>query len=81
MLYLICTCGEILGNKQLVYEQEMKKICNELGIDFDTVSQGIADQNEDFKTRRSDVINKLCRRYCCKQQMATYVDIVNIIKG
>jgi hypothetical protein len=81
MLYTVCSCGEILGNKQLVYEKEMIKICNELGLDFDTISQGQVDQNDEYKIRRSAVINKLCRRWCCKQQMATYVDIVHIIKG
>lgn len=82
MLYTVCpTCGEILANKNLEYEKEMKKICNELGLDFDTISQGLVDQNEEYRQRRSSVINKLCRRWCCKQQIATSVDIVQIIKG
>jgi DNA-directed RNA polymerase subunit N (RpoN/RPB10) len=81
MLPLVCTCGEILGNKQLVYEDNMRKVCEELGIDFDMVSQGLVDKNEDFKKKRCDIVNKLCRRICCKQIMITYVDIAQLIKG
>lgn len=81
MLYLVCTCGEILGNKQLVYEEQMKKVCEKIGIDFDMVSQGISDNNEEFIKNRCDIVNKLCRRICCKQQLINYVDLVYLIKG
>lgn len=81
MLPLVCTCGEVLGNKQLVYEDNMRKVCEELGIDFDMISQGLADKNEDFKKKRCDIVNKLCRRICCKQTLITYVDIAQLIKG
>ena len=81
MLYLVCTCGEILGNKQLVYEEYMKKVCEEIGIDFDMISQGLSDKNEEFKKKRCDIVNKLCRRYCCKQYLINYIDIVYLIKG
>lgn len=81
MSHTVCSCGEILANKQLEYETRMKKICNDLGLDFDTVSQGFIDQNEEYKKKRSSVINDLCRRWCCKQQLATSVDIVQLIKG
>ena len=57
MLYLVCTCGEILGNKQLVYEEYMKKICENLNLDFDMVSQGLADKNEAY-TYASGVYGK-----------------------
>lgn len=81
MLLTVCpTCGEVLANKALVYEKEMIKVCNELELNFDTISQGQIDQNPDYKVRRSSVINKLCRNWCCKQQMATVVDIVRIIR-
>ena len=81
MLYLVCTCGEILGNKQLVYEEYMKKICENLNLDFNMVSQGLADKNEEFKKQRCEIIKKLGRRYCCKQALLTYVDVVHLIKG
>lgn len=81
MLYLTCSCGEILGNKQIVYEERLKKVCEELSIDFEMVSQGLADKNEEYKKKRSEIINSICRRYCCKQAMITYVDLVGLIKG
>ena len=82
MLYLVCPpCGEILANKVLIYENEIKKICEDMHIDPDMISNGLGHREEEFKTRRSAVVNKLCRRMCCKQLMLTYVDIVYLIKG
>ena len=54
MLYPICTCGELLSNKQLVYEEKMKKLCDEIGVDFNMVSQGETDKNETYKKKRAD---------------------------
>lgn len=81
MLYLVCSCGEILGNKELVYEYEMKKICDEINVDFDMVSQGLGDKEGEFKEKRSKLVNRLCRRICCKQLLINYIDIVKLIKG
>lgn len=81
MLLPVCPCGEVLSNKQLIYEEKLKKVCDEIGIDFEMVSQGFADLNDDYKNKRSEIINGLCRRYCCKQLMLTYIDIVHHIKG
>ena len=81
MLFLVCPCGEILGNKELVYKEGMKKICEEMGIDADMVSQGLSDKESEFKEKRCALVNKLCRRICCKQLMINYIDLVNLIKG
>lgn len=81
MFYLVCMCGEILGNKQLVYEEGMKNICEEMGIDDDMISQGLADKEGEFKEKRCKLVNSLCRRICCKQLMITHVDVVSLIKG
>ena len=82
MLFLMCPCGEILGNKQLVYEERMKKVCEKYNVDYNMVSQGLADRNEDFRNERANIVNSVgCRRYCCKQLLITYVDIVHLIKG
>ena len=77
----MCMCGEVLGNKQLVYEEEMKNICDEMGIDNDMISQGLSDKESEFKEKRCKLVNKLCRRICCKQLMITHVDVVSLIKG
>ena len=44
--------GEVLGNKQLVYEEQMKNICDEMGIDNDMISQGLADKEGEFKEKK-----------------------------
>ena len=81
MLPMVCPCGEILANKQLYYEKKMKEVCEELSVDFDMVSRGLSDNESEFKLRRCEIINKLCKRYCCKQLMMNYVNVVNLIKG
>lgn len=81
MLYIMCMCGEVLGNKQIVYEEGLKKICTEMNLDFNMVSQGVSDKDPEFVKKRCNLVNNLCRRECCKQQLITYVDIVHLIKG
>jgi DNA-directed RNA polymerase subunit N (RpoN/RPB10) len=77
---MMCSCGELLGNKVLVYEEEMKNVTDELGIDFEMISKGIVNTNPEYKNRLQNVVNKICRRYCCKMQLMTNIDIVNIVK-
>jgi DNA-directed RNA polymerase subunit N (RpoN/RPB10) len=81
MLYLVCSCGEILGNKQLVYEEEMKKACYDFELDYNMVSKGMT-HTEEYKKRMQTVINKLTQpeRICCRQALLTYVDVVQIVK-
>lgn len=81
MLPLVCTCGEILANKEIVFQDGMRKVCGDLGVDFEMISQGLADKNEEYKRQRGEIINGLCRRICCKEAMITYCDIVQIIRG
>lgn len=79
MLYMLCSCGEILGNKQLVYEEQMRQLCDDLRMNYDMVSSGLAENNEEYRKGRSEIVNNLCRRYCCKQALITYVDIIKLI--
>ena len=82
MLYIICpNCGEVLGNKQIVFEEGMKKICDDLNIDFNMVSLGMSDKEGEYKEKRGELINTLCSRICCKKYLISYVDIVHLIKG
>jgi len=80
MLQMICSCGEILGNKEILYEERMSNACNIIGMDFNALSLGDVDLNDEYKKLRQDVINDLCRRYCCKQNMMNYLDLVLMIK-
>lgn len=82
MLYMRCPgCGELLGNKQLVYETRMKEVCEGMGVDDDIISQGNMDKNEDYRKARQKIVNELCTRFCCKMRLMNYVDIVHIVKG
>ena len=69
MLQMRCpTCGTLLGDIQLIHEEEIKKI--------DSSKLFEADKNK----KKEDLINTYgLERYCCKTRLLGYVDIVNII--
>lgn len=80
-MYMICPeCGELLRHRQIVYEDEMQKICNEIGVDYDMISQRNIEENEEYIKKRQDVVNKLCKNICCKFNMITYISPVRLIK-
>uniref|UniRef100_A0A6C0E9T9 Uncharacterized protein n=1 Tax=viral metagenome TaxID=1070528 RepID=A0A6C0E9T9_9ZZZZ len=82
MLFMICpTCGEHLGNKELIYIAEMKAVCDSIGIDDDLVSQGKFDTHPEYVEKRQKIINKLLRRGCCKMRMMNYIDVVQLVTG
>jgi hypothetical protein len=78
MLQMICSCGTVLGNKQIIYEEEMKKACETIGLDYNTISH--VDTNENYRKIRQDIVKKVCKRICCKQAILNYIDIVYLIK-
>ena len=79
----VCTCGEILANKIIVYKEQMKKICEDMNIDLEMVSQGLADQEGEFKEKRSKLVLSMFKpgRICCIQAFITSVSKVDLIKG
>lgn len=83
MIYFICPCGEILANKILIYETEMKKICEEMGLDFDLVSKGMVHKSDEYNKKQQEVLFKKCkcRRMCCTINIMEGRDIVHDIKG
>lgn len=72
MLYLKCpTCKELLGNKQLIYEAELKKICDKYTDINDTR----------YENEKSDLIKKIgVKRYCCRMRIISYVRLIDVIK-
>jgi flagellin-specific chaperone FliS len=79
---MICPeCGEILRHKQIIYEDKMNEVCEELGIDYNMISQEGYERNEEYIKKRQDIVNNLCKNLCCKFNMITYVSIVKLIKG
>ena len=80
MLYMRCpTCGELLGNKELIMIEKLKKVCDDLEIDDEMISQGY-DKHPEYVQKRQKIISDLCNKICCRIRMMTYVDIVKIIK-
>lgn len=79
---MICpTCGEPLANKELIYVNEMKKLCDSLGVNDDIISQGNIDKDENYIKKRSDIINNIADNPCCKVRLMTYIDLVQLVKG
>jgi DNA-directed RNA polymerase subunit N (RpoN/RPB10) len=70
MLQMRCpTCGTLLGDIQLIHEEEIKKI--------DSSKFTEVEKNK----KKEDLMNTYgLYRYCCKTRLLGYVDIVNIIK-
>lgn len=78
---MICpTCGELLGNKQLIYIQKLKEICDKYDINDDLLSKGF-DKNPQFVEERQKLIQSLFDNICCKMRALTYVELVKLIKG
>ena len=81
MLYMRCpTCGEVLGNKELILIKKLKELCDEMGMDDDAVSQGIIDEDPEFVKKRQQIIIQMCPNICCRLRMPHYIDIVKFIK-
>jgi hypothetical protein len=82
MIYMICPeCGDLLRHKQIIYEDEMEKVCNEMGVDYNRVSQEGIDRNEEYIKKRQDIVNNLASNICCKFNLITYISTVRLIKG
>ncbi len=76
MLYLKCpTCRNLLGNKQLYFEQKMDEICKDCDMKKLTFEEGEKKKMElvDFLIPNQD-------RYCCRMRLLTYRKIIEFVK-
>lgn len=81
MLYMVCpTCGELLGDKQLIYNTKLKEICDKYNINDELLSHGF-DKNPQFIEERQKLIQSLFTNICCRMRAITYVELVKLIKG
>jgi DNA-directed RNA polymerase subunit N (RpoN/RPB10) len=82
MLQIICpSCGEILANKELVLIKEMNELSSNLGVDYNYLSKTKnGEENTDYSEGKKKIINKLCRKYCCKMLMVSYIDKVQFVE-
>lgn len=74
MLYMRCSCGVLLGNKEYEYERQLDEFCNKTGIDKNS-------KDERLTAKKQELINSLCRgrRLCCKTSLLNYSDIVQVV--
>ena len=68
------TCGKVIANKYRFFQQEVRKIKQEKGVDDKTIeylTSGVKD-----KTPEGEVLDKLgLNKYCCRRHILTHVDI------
>lgn len=85
MNYMRCpTCGNLLGNKVLIYTAASKEYCNKYGIDVEQTSKILStddDIHEEYKTAMRKVLTDLLENYCCRMRIQHSIDVVRIIKG
>ena len=71
MIYIrCCTCGYILGNRQILYESRMEEIVNNPNTDDDIKLE--------LKTKLVESLK--LKRYCCKVRVMTFKQLTDIIK-
>jgi len=70
MLYFKCpTCRTILGNKQILFEEKLEKICND---------QNMSDKEKDVN--KSKILDELeVKRICCRMRILTYIKPIDIV--
>lgn len=71
MLYLKCpTCKNILADKQLPFEDDIKKICENPKLSEEEKKQ------EKMKLPTKYGLDK----YCCRMRILSYTQLINIVK-
>lgn len=71
MLYLKCpSCKNILGNKQVPFEKDLEKICEDVKLSDD--------QKNKSKEKLLDKYG--LEKYCCRMRMLSYTPLINIVK-
>lgn len=81
MLYPVCpTCGALLANIQIPYQQDIKKLCEEFNVDVDLMSHNLY-RNEDFNKRKREILDKYTDpdNYCCRSRLPNFSDLVRIV--
>jgi DNA-directed RNA polymerase subunit N (RpoN/RPB10) len=70
MLYPVCpTCGSLLADKQLEYEEGLEKILSDTKLSEE-------DKN---KKRKQLILNIGLYRYCCKMRLLSYIQTEKLI--
>ena len=77
---MVCpTCGELLGDKQILLNDGLKKICDKYNINDELLSRGF-DKTPEFIEARSKLIRELFINVCCKMRALNYIELFDLIK-
>ncbi len=70
MIYLKCpSCSNIIGNRQIIYEQQLEEIQNNSNID----------ESEKLLLKTKLIDSLKLKRYCCKMRVITFKQLTDII--
>ena len=76
----ICpTCGSSFSAKLRVYEKKLKEGCKKFNLDYDTLSLGYLEKDEQFNKIQSKIVLDLCESYCCRVGLMCYVNIEKLV--
>ena len=81
MLYPICpTCGALLSNIQIPFENDIKKLCEKYNVDIEEMSRHLL-RDADFNVEKKAIVDKYTdpNRYCCRMRLLGYCKLVDII--
>lgn len=81
MLYPVCpTCGSLLSNIQIPYQNDIRELCDKYNLDPETISKS-ATNNKQFNDERIAILNKYTDkdRICCRIRLSNFSDLVRII--
>ena len=68
------TCGKVLADKYRFYQEQVRKIKAEKGMEIDKVIY--LDKDDVKKTPEGEVLDLLqLNKYCCRRHMLTHVDL------
>lgn len=68
------TCGKVIGNKWLTFNQEVRKLKNEEGTNPDRVEY--MTETNIRKTHEGIILDRLgLNKMCCRRHFLTHVDI------
>ena len=71
MLYLKCpNCKNILGNKQIPFEEKLKQICENTKLG-----------NKEMQQKKQELLDYFgLNKYCCRSHIMTYSKLIEFVK-
>lgn len=76
----VCTCGDIMANIEVPYQNDIKELCQKYNIDKETMSRGVIN-NDEFNAEKKAILDKYTDpdNICTRMRLMNFCDIVEII--